>query len=144
MKNIFVGKIDAFPPGRIGEEAKDSDHPHHHGLYAMVRFSNGERCLLAGDCTYSGISERHRKGRDLFYLQASHHGGNYALKPAKPNDLDIPEPGNREGQVVYSANGVTYGHPKAEVVKTHQKRGWNKSFVTATERRAKREVEFPS
>ena len=144
MKNIFVGKIDAFPPGLIGEEAKDSDHPHHHGLYAMVRFSNGERCLLAGDCTYSGISERHRKGRDLFYLQASHHGGNYALKPAKPNDLDIPEPGNREGQVVYSANGVTYGHPKAEVVKTHQKRGWNKSFVTAAEWRAEREVEFPS
>ena len=101
MKNILVGKIDAFPPGRIGEEAKDSDHP-------------------------------------------PHHGGNYALKPAKPNDRDIPKPGNGEGQVVYSADGVTYGHPKAAVVKAHQKRGWNKSFVTAAEWRAEREVEFPS
>ena len=132
--NIIYGKIDAFDP--ITASGK---HPHHHGLYAKVKFIDllnreNQKMLLVGDCTYSGIADIHKK--DCSYLQACHHGGNYSLSPCNQNIavniLDIPRPkaDNNYKYVIYSANGVSHGHPNTNIVSRHNTAGWIRAFRT--------------
>lgn len=126
--NLTYGKIDAFP---------DNPHPHHHGIYACIRFVDqagyvGETILLTGDCTYSGIPTSQKVS--IAYLQASHHGGNYALSPSEGDrTVHIPVPSNDPKycrSVIYSANGATHGHPKGNFVMEHYDAGWTIRYFT--------------
>ncbi len=112
--NILCCKMDAF---------RDA-HPHHHGIYTMVKLVSGRLAFLAGDCTYAGVDINDRF--NLYaYIQACHHGGNYALRPAQRNINDIPLPDPAQNPTaVYSANGVTYGHPNQRFVNDHNAIGY--------------------
>jgi len=112
--NILCCKIDAFSDG----------HPHHHGIYTMVKLASGKLAFLAGDCTYAGVAINDRF--NLYaYIQACHHGGNYAVRPAQRNINDIPLPDPAQNPTaVYSANGVTYGHPNLNFVRDHNMIGY--------------------
>ncbi len=132
--NLLYGKIDAF------DAAEDSGkHPHHHGIYAKVKLidleaKEDEEILLVGDCTYSGIPDERKN--DCAFLQACHHGGDYSLPPCSQstavNRYYIPTPlaNDKYKYVIYSANGVTHGHPNPEVVGLHTWRGWTKGLRT--------------
>ncbi len=107
--NFLCRKIDAY----------NNTHPHHHGIYAVVTLASGRLAFLAGDCTYAGIHPNDR-AQQYAYIQACHHGGNYALYPAQRDRNSIPR--SNPGQnptAVYSANGYTYGHPDPDFVNDH-------------------------
>lgn len=90
----------------------------------MVKLVSGRLAFLAGDCTYAGVDINDRF--NLYaYIQACHHGGNYALRPAQRNINDIPLPDPAQNPTaVYSANGVTYGHPNQRFVNDHNAIGY--------------------
>jgi hypothetical protein len=124
--NLTYGKIDAFT----------DPHPHHHGIYAKIKLADlageeFETMLLAGDCTYSGIPTAQKAS--VSYLQACHHGGDYALPPSTGNrTVHIPVPKNDPTYrgVFYSANGVTHGHPNKTFVEEHTMAGWTNRYIT--------------
>lgn len=87
--------------------------------------------LLAGDCTYSGIPDGQKNG--CSYLQACHHGGEYALLPSTGNptvNIPIPKADDNYRKVIYSANGITHGHPNQAIVDQHAAKGWTNPWRT--------------
>ncbi|GAU76013.1 hypothetical protein F3D3_0609 [Fusibacter sp. 3D3] len=133
--NLILGKIDAFDPALLAGR-----HPHHHGIYARINLINSlnvlqyQQMLLVGDCTYSGIPNVQKN--DCAYLQVCHHGGDYALPPCAQNpvvnSLYIPTPKNDPNYryAFYSANGVTHGHPNANIMGRHNAMGWTAPWRT--------------
>lgn len=132
--NFLYGKTDAFntntPAGR---------HPHHHGIYSKVSFIDQtgnylSHLMLTGDVTYYGIPCIVKNGCQ--YLQACHHGGNYAYSPCNQdpnvNIGSIPVPHVQPGymKAFYSANGVTHGHPNPGIVDLHVHVGWGTYYYT--------------
>lgn len=112
--HFLCRKIDAFA----------NPYPHHHGIYAVVTLASGRLAFLAGDCTYAGIDANDRV-QQYAYIQACHHGGNYAVSPAQRNINDIPWPNpGQNPTAVYSANGYTYGHPNPMFVNDHTAAGY--------------------
>ena len=127
--NFIIYKIDFYPHNNF------HPHPHHHGIYAMLSTQLGNKILLSGDCTYAGIlpgifdAPAPTAGSSLI-LQASHHGGNYALHETTvaPRRASIR---NHTGGVLiasrsvfFSANGHTHGHPSPEVMTDHDIANW--------------------
>jgi len=102
-------------------------HPHHNGMFAVIKLKdNGEKwALLSGDCTYEFLfnSVCQKKFR---YLQASHHGGNFAYLPAQRTNLSkyIPCPDAVYNRIAYSADSVTHGHPDSTYTLPHEQCGW--------------------
>ncbi len=141
-KDFQYGKTDCYefvlnPNGTSKDIAEN--HPHHHGIYAKVNLidlSNREsqQLLLVGDTTYYGIPDIAKN--NCSFLQACHHGGNYALPPYSQNldvnkvSIPVPKADDSYGYALYSANGVTHGHPNGDVVRRHVEKGWKKSLAT--------------
>jgi hypothetical protein len=125
-RNLTYGKIDAFI----------APHPHHHGIYAKVMLTDlsggfQQTLLLSGDCTYSGIPVAQKNG--AAYLQACHHGGDYALPPSaglRTVHIPVPMADPNYCNVIYSANGVTHGHPNPIFTAEHTAAGWTRQYVT--------------
>ncbi|WP_020613362.1 hypothetical protein [Sediminispirochaeta bajacaliforniensis] len=135
-KNPYLayGKIDAFNPvNERGRPSKDGQHAHHHGIYAKIQLVDisgnfFRSLLLAGDCTYSGIPIAQKK---VHYLQACHHGGEYALPPSTGDRKQhLPVPADKNGTVIYSANGSRHGHPNPAIMQEHAEKGWIAEYRT--------------
>lgn len=125
--NFHMGKIDAFS-GQTSAER----NPHHHGIYVRLNLVSGNTVLLVGDCTYAGIPANEKQG--ITYLQASHHGGNYALAPVprvgRAQAIPQPVAAPPNNQLICSANGYTYHHPSPVYLGEHYRQGWsNPAFV---------------
>lgn len=130
-QNLQFGKIDfgskRHPNPRI---VSASRHPHHHGMYLIAELKDGRRVFLSGDCTYAGIDSELKK-IGFQYLQASHHGGNYALRPAVRNAGDIPKPGGQAVGVIYSSGPYSkHHHPDQASINEHQAAGWPAYHIT--------------
>ncbi|MCL2703363.1 MAG: hypothetical protein FWE91_07145 [Defluviitaleaceae bacterium] len=130
--NVVLGKVDAYDIAKNGMNR----HPHHHGLYMHITHHPSKTyALLAGDCTYSGIQKPvldDIQNGSRCWLQASHHGGDYALAPESQTDrrLKIPKcPTISKSSAIYSANGLTYGHPDSDVMIQHIGRGWGGACI---------------
>lgn len=135
-QNLQFGKIDfgskRDPDPRI---VRASRHPHHHGMYLIVELKDGRKVFLSGDCTYAGI-DRELKGEGFQYLQASHHGGNYALRPAVRNVGDIPKPGRQAVGVIYSSGPYSkHHHPDQASIYEHHAAGWPAYHITNNHRK---------
>lgn len=121
--SIQVGKINFA----------GNPHPHHQGLYVKVVLNSGTTVFLAGDTTYSGMpaADRTNGGAGYTCLQVCHHGGDYHIAPAVAFGAQnfIPQAeqnalGTFVANAVYSADGIRYGHPNAQVVGDHRNRGY--------------------
>lgn len=122
-ENIILNKTDGYHgAGRV--------RPHiHHYCYGMeVSLISGTNILLTGDGTY-GLYLPLTKEKQYTVLQASHHGGNFAVNFTAAA-VDIPQPKD-EAIVVYSYGPNTYGHPDQRYVDMHTQRGWITMFDTS-------------
>ncbi len=130
-QDLRFGKIDYGSkrdpnPGIV----RASKHPHHHGMYLIVKLKSGNRVFLSGDCTYAGINSV-IKGEGFEYLQASHHGGNYALRPAVRYVNDIPKPARSAVGVIYSSGPYSkHHHPDTASINEHNAAGWPAYHIT--------------
>ena len=117
--------------GDIGGRRSVQVHPHNHGIAAVIRMgagSGGNKVFLAGDCSYdtlngiAGVLDNGGIGYE--YLVATHHGGTY-MSDLTSNPTYIPKPGVLgNARLVYSANGVAYGHPNPMYMGDYANRGW--------------------
>lgn len=129
-ENLRYGKIDyGFKRNQPPAVIRASRHPHHHGMYMIVELESGNKLFLSGDCTYAGISGR-LKAEGFHYLQASHHGGNYALSPASRNFGDIPRPAGGGGLICSCGPYSEQHHPNQAVLADHGNAGWTAVHVT--------------
>lgn len=127
-RNICFGKINLRAPG------KNTSHPHHHGIYLRIRTDADSTIFLAGDCTYEAINKvvRENGGAGYNFLQASHHGGDYALRPATRDTAFIPRP-SQGGTVVYSAGPYSkHHHPSGKSDADYNNCGWTAQHNTHT------------
>lgn len=129
--NLRYGKIDfGFKRHPVPAVVRASRHPHHHGMYMIVELISGSKLFLGGDCTYAGINAR-LKAKGFTHLQASHHGGNYALAPAARNWKDIPCPAGNGGVLICSCGPYAQQHhPNQAVLTDHSNAGWARLHVT--------------
>lgn len=128
--NLRFGKID-YGSKRDPNPSivKASRHLHHHGMYLIVQLKSGNRVFLSGDCTYAGINDGVKAESE--YLQASHHGGNYALRPAVRDQNDIPIPSGQAGEVIYSSGPYpVHHHPDPASIQDHAAAGWPSYYIT--------------
>lgn len=132
-ENLVYGKIDyGFKRDPNPRVVRNSRHLHHHGMYLVVNLESGKKVLLSGDCTYAGINGSIR-AHGFHCLQASHHGGNYALAPAVRNAADIPVPAAGALDVVYSCGPYSeQHHPSIASVQEHAQAGWTSYHATHT------------
>ncbi len=123
--NITLYKGDAGGAGAV------LHHPHNHGLAAAIRLGGmgGNVAFLPGDCSYdtlnglTGVLDRGGIGYE--YLVATHHGGTYTHN-LRSNPAVIPVPdGQVNSNLIYSANGVAYGHPDFAVMTEYANQNWN-------------------
>lgn len=120
---------------QVGKINLAQNHPHHQGVYVKLQLASGTDVLLPGDTTYEGIPSavRTNGGQGYDVLQACHHGGNYYLRPANQNAAIARGyiPAAAAGAyVVYSADGVYYGHPNS-FFRQHYN---NQGYAAANER----------
>lgn len=128
-RNICFGKINLRVPG------KNTSHPHHHGIYLRIRTQADSTIFLAGDCTYKAINQvvRENSGAGYTFLQASHHGGDYALRPADRDISHIPCPA-QGGVVIYSAGPYSkHHHPSGQSDADYNNCGWTAQHNTHTD-----------
>ncbi len=111
---------------------------HDHGIWASVTLNSNRTVFLAGDCAYDIIAvqnvnaaELTNNGQGYDYLVASHHGGSYTHTRAqnRAQYIPSPDPQAQQPEIVYSANGVAYGHPNPTNVAAYGNAGWNHIFL---------------
>ncbi len=126
-QNILIYKCD-----RDDSRITGKDH-HDHGIWAAIMLNSNRIVFLAGDCAYDTIAVRNvnaaeltNNGQGYDYLVASHHGGVYTHTQArnKTQYIPSPDPQTQPPQIIYSANGVAYGHPDPANVAAYGNAGW--------------------
>lgn len=121
-KNIILSKTN----GARGLPMR-RQHIHHYCYCMEVKLVSGENILLTGDGTYA-LYLPLTKNKQYSGLQASHHGGDFAVN-LTPQQADIPNP--RGGAyIIYSYGPNSYGHPDPDFVSMHTSAGWTQSFNT--------------
>lgn len=126
--NITLYKADIGGPGFSRTELHD---PHNHGLTAVIRLGGGNVVFLPGDSSYDTLSGvtglLNRGGIGYEYLVAAHHGGTYTHdKNSNPACIPVPD-GTVQSTLVYSANGVAFGHPDPACMADYTSKNWNHS-----------------
>lgn len=124
--NIMLYKADVGGPGF---SQTDSYDPHNHGLAAVIRLSGGNVVFLPGDSSYDTLSGvpglLNRRGIGYEYLVATHHGGTYTHdKNSNPACIPVPDR-TVPSKVIYSANGVAFGHPNLFCMGEYTNKNWN-------------------
>lgn len=126
LGNVTLYKADIGGPGFSRTEIND---PHNHGLAAVIRLGGGNVVFLPGDSsydTYSGVQGLlDRGGIGYEYLVAAHHGGTYTYnKASNPACIPVPD-GTVPSTLIYSANGVAFGHPNPVCMADYANSNWN-------------------
>lgn len=109
-------------------------NPHNHGIAAAIRCHGTKNWIfLPGDCSYDTLSMAagalNPRGIGYEYLVASHHGGTYTSN-RQPNRAMIPvRDVHAPSSVVFSANGVAYGHPDPAVMADYRTQNWQNFVV---------------
>lgn len=134
-QTINLGNNITLFKGDAGGARTVLQDPHNHGLAAAIRLGGmgGNWVFLPGDCSYdtlngvAGVLDRGGIGYE--YLVATHHGGTYTHdKQSNPAVIPVPD-GLMASNLIYSANGVAYGHPDPIVMGEYANQNWNNNVV---------------
>lgn len=131
VKTVNLGNVTLYKAdiGGLGFSRTEINDPHNHGLAAVIRLGGGNVVFLPGDSSYDTFSGVQglldRGGIGYEYLVAAHHGGTYTCNK-NSNPACIPVPGGTPyPTLIYSANGVAFGHPNPACMADYAKRNWN-------------------